>query len=148
MADMTITPARPGLTPTIWQDNFWSEYVRQNQFSVYFGSTENAMIQLRTQLGREEGDSIVFPAVRSLKGAGVTGNTVLEGNEEILDARSLKVTVGALRHAVAVSQWDEQKSIVDLLMAAEPALRNWAMEKLRTDIISSLGAVTADGNVQ
>ena len=78
----------------------------------------DAMIQFRTDLTREPGDSVVFPTVRSLVGAGVTGNAVLEGNEEILNARSLKVPVGVIRHAVAVSQWDEQKSVIDLLNAA------------------------------
>ena len=148
MADMNVTPARPGLTPIQWSSDFWVEYIRQNQFTPYFGTTMDAMIQLRTDLTREPGDSVVFPTVRSLVGAGVTGNAVLEGNEEILNARSLKVPVGVIRHAVAVSQWDEQKSVIDLLNAARQVLKNWAMNKLRADIILSLGAVTADGDVQ
>ena len=148
MADMNVTPARPGLTPIQWQSDFWVEYIRENQFSVYFGTTMDSLIQLQTDLTRKPGDSIVFPTVRNLIGAGVTGNTVLEGNEEILNARSLKVVVGAIRHAVAVSQWDEQKSVIDLLQAARSVLKNWAANKLRTDIILSLGAITADGDVQ
>jgi len=148
MADMNVTPARPGLTPIQWSSDFWVEYIRSNQFTPYFGTTMDAMIQLRTDLTREPGDSVVFPTVRSLVGAGVTGNAVLEGNEEILNARSLKVPVGVIRHAVAVSQWDEQKSVIDLLNAARQVLKNWAMNKLRADIILSLGAVTADGDVQ
>ena len=148
MADMNVTPARPGLTPIQWQSDFWVEYLRESQFSVYFGTTLDAMIQLQTDLTRKPGDSVVFPPVRNLVGAGVTGNTVLEGNEEILNARSLKVAVSVIRHAVAVSQWDEQKSVIDLLMAAKQVLKNWAMNKLRNDIILSLGAITADGDVQ
>jgi N4-gp56 family major capsid protein len=148
LADMNVTPARPGLTPIQWSSDFWVEYIRSNQFTPYFGTTMDAMIQLRTDLTREPGDSVVFPTVRSLVGAGVTGNAVLEGNEEILNARSLKVPVGVIRHAVAVSQWDEQKSVIDLLNAARQVLKNWAMNKLRADIILSLGAVTADGDVQ
>ena len=148
MADMNVTPARPGLTPIQWQSDFWVEYLRESQFSVYFGTTLDAMIQLQTDLTRKPGDSVVFPTVRNLVGAGVTGNTVLEGNEEILNARSLKVAVSVIRHAVAVSQWDEQKSVIDLLMAAKQVLKNWAMNKLRNDIILSLGAITADGDVQ
>jgi N4-gp56 family major capsid protein len=108
----------------------------------------DAMIQLQTDLTRKPGDSVVFPTVRNLVGAGVTGNTVLEGNEEVLNARSLKVPVGVIRHAVAVSQWDEQKSVIDLLQAAKTVLKNWAANKLRSDIITSLGAITADGDVQ
>jgi N4-gp56 family major capsid protein len=108
----------------------------------------DAMIQLQTDLTRKPGDSVVFPTVRNLVGAGVTGNTVLEGNEEILNARSLKVAVSVIRHAVAVSQWDEQKSVIDLLQAGKQVLKNWAANKLRADIITSLGAITADGDVQ
>ncbi|HXI76818.1 MAG TPA: DUF4043 family protein, partial [Steroidobacteraceae bacterium] len=117
MADMNVTPARPGLTPIQWQSDFWVEYLRENQFTPYFGTSMDAMIQLQTDLTRKPGDTVVFPTVRNLVGAGVTGNTVLEGNEEILNARSLNVTVGVIRHAVAVSDWDEQKSVIDLLQA-------------------------------
>jgi N4-gp56 family major capsid protein len=108
----------------------------------------DSMIQLQTDLTRKPGDSVVFPTVRNLVGAGVSGNTVLEGNEEIINARSLKVAVSVIRHAVAVSEWDEQKSVIDLLQAGRAILKNWAANKLRADIIVSLGAITADGDVQ
>lgn len=147
MADMNLTAARPGLTPTIWDSEFFSEYVRTNQFARYMGTSMSSMIQLKDDLTRKNGDSVVFPTVRRLIGAGVTGNTVLEGNEEILNARSLKVTVGVIRHAVASSDWDEQKSIIDILQAARDALLTWELEKLRNDIISALGAITANGDV-
>jgi len=145
---MNVTPARAGLTPTIWDSDFFTEYVRKNQFSRYMGTTEGSMIQVREDLTRKAGDTVVFPAVRRLIGAGVTGNTVLEGNEEVLNARSLNVVVSAFRHAVAVSEWDEQKSVIDLREAAREALMVWELEKMRSDIITSLGAITADNNVQ
>lgn len=145
---MNVTGARSGLTPVQWSDEFFNEYLRDNQFSPYFGTDMNDMIQLKTDLTRKPGDSVVFAAVRNLVGAGVTGNTVLEGNEELLNARSLKVPVGVIRHAVAVTDWDRQKSVIDILDAARPALKNWADNKLRSDIILSLGAITADGDVQ
>ena len=148
MADMNVTPARQGLTPLIWDADFFTEYVRKNQFSRYMGTTEGALIQVREDLTRKAGDTVVFPAVRRLIGAGVTGNAVLEGNEEILNARSLNITVSAFRHAVAVSEWDEQKSVIDLRDAARQALMVWELEKMRNDIITSLEAITADGNVQ
>jgi len=90
----------------------------------------------------------MFPMVRNLVGAGVTGNTILEGNEELLNARSLKLTVSAFRHAVAVSDWDIQKSVIDLRNAARTVLLNWSAAKLRNDIISSLGAITGDAYLQ
>ena len=44
MADPNITAARPGLTPTIWDDMYFSEYVRTNQFSWYFGTSMDSSI--------------------------------------------------------------------------------------------------------
>jgi N4-gp56 family major capsid protein len=145
---MNVTPARAGLTPLIWDSDFFTEYVRKNQFARYMGTTMGAMIQVREDLTRKAGDTVVFPTVRRLIGAGVTGNAILEGNEEILNARSLNLTVSAFRHAVAVSDWDEQKSVIDLREAAREALMVWELEKMRNDIITSLEAMTADGNVQ
>jgi N4-gp56 family major capsid protein len=112
------------------------------------GTSTGSLIQVREDLTRKPGDTVVFPAMRRLVGAGVTGNTILEGNEEILNLRSLNLVVSAFRHAVAVSDWDEQKSVVELRDAAREALMTWELEKMRNDIISSLGAMTADGNVQ
>lgn len=148
MADMNVTPARAGLTPLIWDSDFFAEYVRRNQFSKYMGTATGSLIQVREDLTRKAGDTVVFPAMRRLVGAGVTGNAILEGNEEVLNLRSLNLVVSAFRHAVAVSDWDEQKSIVDLREAAREALMTWELEKMRSDIITSLGAITADGNVQ
>ena len=142
MADMNVTPARPGLTPELWDKLFFAEYMRKNRFAKYMGKTSSSMIQVKDSLTTKNGDSINFSAVRRLVGAGVTGNTVLEGNEEILDTRSMKLTVAPIRHAVAVSDWDEQRSAVDLREAAKDALTNWSMEKMRSDIITALSSVS------
>lgn len=144
MADMNVSPARAGLTPQQWDTDYFAEYIRQNRFAKYMGKTENSMIQLKDSLTTKSGDTVTFAAVRRLVGAGVTGNTVLEGNEEILDLRSMKLTVAPLRHAVAVSDWDEQKSVIELRNVARTSLRNWSMERLRSDLIisfSSMGTV-------
>ena len=145
---MNVTPARQGLTPVIWDADFFSEYIRKNQFARYMGTTMGSMIQVREDLTRKSGDTVVFPTVRRLVGAGGSGNTVLEGHEANLNARSRNLVVSAFRHAVAVSDWDEQKSVIDLREAAREALMNWELEKMRSDIITSLEAITADGNVQ
>jgi N4-gp56 family major capsid protein len=141
MADMNVTPVRAGLTPQLWDKQFFAEYIRKNRFKKYMGTTESSMIQVKDSLTTKNGDSITFAAVRRLVGAGVTGNTVLEGNEEILDQRSMKLVVAPIRHAVAVSEWDQQKSTIELRDAAKTSLQNWSMEKLRGDIIIALSSI-------
>lgn len=138
---MSLTTARTGLTPQQWDDKFFMEYVRENRFKRYMGTDENAIIQLKDDLTKAPGDKVTFASVNKLAGAGQTGNATLEGNEEELDSRSMAVTVAPLRHAVAVTNWDEQKSAIDLRNASKMALKLWSMEKMRTDIIRALGSI-------
>lgn len=138
---MSLTTARTGLTPQQWDDKFFMEYVRENRFKRYMGTDENAIIQLKEDLMKAPGDKVTFASVNKLSGAGQTGNATLEGNEEELDSRSMAVTVAPLRHAVAVTNWDEQKSAIDLRNAGKMALKLWSMEKMRNDVIRALGSI-------
>jgi N4-gp56 family major capsid protein len=117
------------------------EYVRENRFKRYMGADENSIIHAKEDLTKKPGDKVTFAAVNKLAGSGVTGNTTLEGNEESLDSRSMAVTVAPLRHAVAVTGWDEQKSAIDLRNTAKMALKLWSMEKMKLGIIAALGSV-------
>lgn len=146
MADMNLTPARANLTPKIWARDFFNEYVRANPFAQYMGTAVWDMIQVREDLTTKNGDRIVFPAIRRAKGAGVQGNQLLEGNEELMDLRSMELPITLFRHAIAVSEWDEQKSVVELLVAARDLLTTWALEKMRFDIILALGNITGNNN--
>lgn len=138
---MALSAARAGLTPQQWDDKFFMEYVRENRFKRFMGTDENSIIQLKEDLTVKKGDKVTFTAVNKLAGAGVTGNTTLEGNEESLDTRSMAVTIAPLRHAVAVTNWDEQKSAIELRDTAKMALKLWAMDKMKTDLITALGSI-------
>lgn len=138
---MALTTARTGLTPQQWDDQFFAAYVRENRFKKYMGTDENSIIQLKEELTKKKGDAITFALVNELTGSGVTGNGTLEGNEEGLDSRSHALTVAPLRHAVAITDWDEQKSVIDLRNAGKTMLKMWAMTKMRDAIISALGSI-------
>lgn len=138
---MSQTYAVAGLTPRLWDDNFFTDYVRSSRFRRYMGTDEAAIIQLKDDLTKKRGDSVVFALVNELTGNGVTGNTTLKGNEERLNSRSHALTVDVLRHAVAVDDWDIQKSVIDLRNAARVQLREWAMKQLRDSITNALGQI-------
>lgn len=138
---MALTNARAGLTPQLWDDKFFKAYIRDSRFKRYMGMDENSIIQLKEDLTKKNGDTVTFALVNELGGAGVTGNTTLEGNEESLDSRSFAVDVAPLRHAVAVTNWDEQKSAIDLRDAAKMMLKSWCMTKMRDEIITALGSI-------
>jgi N4-gp56 family major capsid protein len=138
---MTTSSAQTGLTPQQWDDQFFTSYVRANQFSRYMGTDEYSMIQVKQDLTKKNGDSVTYALVNDLVGAGVTGSTTLLGAEEALMSRSFKVSVDMLRHGVTVHEWDEQKSTIDLRNAAKAQLRSWAQKKLRADIINALMSI-------
>ena len=138
---MAQTYAATGLTPQIWDDEFFRDYVRSSRFKRYMGTDEASIIQLKEDLSKKKGDSVTFALVNELTGNGVTGNSTLKGNEERLNSRSHRVYVDVLRHAVAVDDWDVQKSVIDLRNAARTQLREWAMKKLRDAITDGLGQV-------
>jgi N4-gp56 family major capsid protein len=105
------------------------------------GTDEAAIIQLKEDLTKKKGDTVTFALVNELVGNGVTGNSTLKGNEERLNSRSHAVSVDVLRHAVAVDDWDEQKSAIDLRNAGRVQLREWAQKKLRDGILTALGQI-------
>src|SRR4026207_2178350 len=128
---MAQTYAASGLAPQQWHSVFFTDYVRSSRYKRYFGTDESAMFQINEQLTAKKGDSITFALVNELVGGGVTGNSTLKGNEERLNSRSHKLIVDVLRHAVAVDDWDVQKSVIDLRNAARVQLRQWAQKMLR-----------------
>ena len=138
---MAQSYAVAGLTPQIWDDNFFRDYVRSSRFKRYMGTSEASIIQLKDDLTKKRGDTVTFALVNELTGAGVTGNATLKGNEERLNSRSDTLVVDVLRHAVAVDDWDEQKSVIDLREAAKVQLREWAQKQLRDSIVTSLGMI-------
>ena len=138
---MAQTYAVSGLTPQQWDSDFFRDYVRMSRYKRYMGTDEASIIQLKESLTSKKGDAVTFALVNELTGNGVTGNSTLQGNEERLNSRSHKLTVDVLRHAVAVDDWDEQKSVIDLRDAAKVQLREWAQKKLRDDITLALGQI-------
>lgn len=139
MADpMNLSSENPNQVPQLYTDTFYNEFARENIWKPYIGTGEGAIIQVREDLTRKNGDRLQFNFIPRLVGAGVRGHQVLRGNEELLTARSMFVIVDFIRHAVAIDKWTAKKSIVDQFMAARPALRNWADELFRTDIINAV----------
>ena len=138
---MAQTYAVAGLTPQLWDDEFFRDYVRMSRYKRYMGTDEASIFQLKEELTKKRGDRVTMALVNELTGAGVTGNSTLKGNEERLNSRSDTLIVDVLRHAVAVDDWDVQKSVIDLRNAAKVQLREWAQKTLRDDCTTALGQV-------
>lgn len=138
---MTNTTVASGLTVQQWDAKFFKEYLSENRFKQYMGTSENTIIQVKNDLTKKKGDSITFALVNKMNGAGVTGSSVLEGNEEGIDSRSHKLTVDQIRNAFVVADLDEQFSAIGLRKAGRVVLKDWIMEKTRDQIIAAFSSI-------
>lgn len=124
-----------------WNKKFATEYIRDNRFKRYMGTDQNSVIMVNKDLTKKPGDTISCPLFTRLTGSGVTGNSTLEGNEEALNNYDHRTVVDQERNAVVVSDFDNQKTMVELLDAGRTANMNWAREQLRDKIIESMGSI-------
>jgi N4-gp56 family major capsid protein len=138
---MTDTTAATGLVVQQWEDKFFSEYLHDGGFKPLMGTGENAVIQVKEDLTKKAGDSITIALVNRLNNAAVTGSSTLEGSEEDLVSRSMRIYVDKRRNAVRVSEMNEQKSAISLRQAARPTLLDWMMEDTRDLIVTALGSI-------
>jgi N4-gp56 family major capsid protein len=138
MADST--PAT-GLVVQQWEDKFFTEYLHDGGFKPLMGTGENAVIQVKEDLSKKSGDSITIALVNRINNAAVTGTSTLEGNEDDMASRSMRIYVDKRRNAVRIAEMSEQKSAISLRQAARSVLLDWAMEDTRDLIITALGSI-------
>lgn len=136
---MADTRANANLTPEIWDDRFFTEYLTEMRYSGEMGTNENNVIQVRQDLSKKRGDRINFALVNKLTQQATTGRAVMEGNEEEIGTRSYELAVDKRRNAVRIAEIDEQFSAISLRDAGKFVLKDWAMKDTERLISISLG---------
>src|SRR5690242_16551240 len=111
MADSTVAT---GLTVQQWDDRFFTEDLTENRFPGEMGEDESNIIQVKENLMKKPGDSVTFALVNRLSQDAITGSNTLEGNEEDMASRSMKIQVTKRRNGVRVAEIDEQFSAISL----------------------------------
>lgn len=126
-------------------NKYMGEYIRESGFKPYMSRAETAIFRILT--GSEtQGASIVnMPLIRRLKGRGVEGSEVLEGNEEDMENFNDQVRTRWRRNGVVVPKSTSYRTELDLLGAARPMLKDWAAEKTRDQIIAHLNSIIVAG---
>src|SRR5688572_12991897 len=100
---MTDTTPATGLVVQQWEEKFFLEYIHDGGFKPLMGTDENAVIQIKEDLTKKKGDSITISLVNRLTNAAVTGTATLEGNEEDMTSRSMRIYVDKRRNAVRIA---------------------------------------------
>jgi len=144
----------PSGTPTIetthgvsaeqWSNEVFGEYLAQNPFFNFMGTSSHNIIQVKEELTKAPGDAITVQLRAKLTGSGVTGITALKGSEEDLVFYDQRLLVDTIRHGVVLrGEMSEKRAAFDLRNQAREALVDWANDKLRKDIVAALTATAA-----
>lgn len=109
---------------------------RDNLFAPLIGTSMESAIQKITDLQKNSGDTVKYHLGAKLSGAGITGDSTLEGNEESLTFYHDSLIVDQLRHAVRIDgQMTEQRSAINLRTRAKDALGGWGRDYM-TEILT------------
>jgi len=116
------------LTRKAWSKKFWIEARTESYFYenglVGRDETQAIIVEL-PDLRKEQGDVIYYGQLRELSGAGVSGDSDMEGNEEVPTTYDDSVTLNQKRNAVRL------KGKLSGQRPADARLRNHAMTLLK-----------------
>ena len=116
---------------TLWGRQIW-KMARNMSFIHSFSSTgTNALVQRVTELKKSsKGARAVMTLVPDLTGDGVTGDYVLEGNEEEIKAYDQVIKIDQLRNANrSEGRLAEQKSVVAFREQSRDVLAYWLADR-------------------
>jgi N4-gp56 family major capsid protein len=127
------------LTRKKWSKDLFAIILPAVEYSYLVGKDSGAIVQMKTELGKGEGDKITFGIRLPLTGAGVVGRDTVEGNEEKLIFKDFDMTIEELNHAVDTGgRMDEQRIPWDLMREGKDALQDWWSDKLSDYLIATL----------
>jgi len=137
---MTATTVATASQVQKWDADFLAEYVRNSGFKPYMGRGSNSVICAKYELS-SGGKTINIPLVTRLTGAGVSGGSALEGNEEALGNYNHAISIAWKRNGVLITKDQQHWTEMDLRKAARDQLSNWAMDGLRDDVIAAFRSI-------
>lgn len=136
---MTLSASISGLRPELWRKQLFAD-VRDNLYMTRFiGTIEQSMIQELEDLKKEAGSNISFGLGAKLSGAGIPGDSTLEGQEEAMSDYDEDVAIDQLRHAVRLTgKMDEKKNAYNMRVSAKNRLADWWAERIDQEILDKL----------
>nr|DAF51776.1 MAG TPA: major capsid protein [Podoviridae sp. ctHMt20] len=126
------------LVPKIWTKKVWKEGLKASYFDKFTSTSGDNVVHANKDLKNAKGDKVYFGLMMNLKGAGVTGNNTLKGNEEELKVYDFGVDTTLIRNAVKRFEADDQKSPYANLPMIKSALTQWLSDWKDNSLIKSL----------
>jgi N4-gp56 family major capsid protein len=143
MADWTFTTA-DALTAQTYAKKWWIEAKTDSYFyghGLVGPGVDNIVVEF-PDLEQNQGYRHTFGQVRELSGSGITGDSTMEGNEEVPNVYDDAITISQLRNAVRSAgklseQYPSDKAVRGW---AEELLKRWMSATLDQSLFTALGA--------
>ncbi|MDG2570932.1 DUF4043 family protein, partial [Vibrio parahaemolyticus] len=131
----------------IWDDQFSTEFYQTNPFSAYAGTDSNNPIVMKEDFASKRGNGITFEFITNLKRGTIFDRQPLRGHEDKLGEYGDRIYWRLRKKGISMHELDQDLAAIDLRKAAKGALRTWADEDVKWEIIDRLGDVGANLDV-
>lgn len=127
------------LAVKVWAKKLFVESLKATQLDKFIGTTSDSVIQVKDELSKGAGDTLHYGLRMQLAGAGIAGDSTLEGQEESLVTYRDTISINQLRHAVkVVGNMSQQRVTFDIRAEAQAGLVDWWAQRLDTSLINQL----------
>ena len=127
------------LAQKLWARKLFHEVRGEGFFNNFVGKSDSSLIQLKTETQKDAGDRITVGLRMLATGAGIQGDSTLEGNEESLTTRSDNLLINQLRHAFrSAGKMTEQRVPFSVREELRASCTDWWRERLETSMANQL----------
>jgi N4-gp56 family major capsid protein len=132
----------------VWSKALYAVALLENWFKTngLMGKGVNNIVELKSDLQKENGEKETFQLLYNLEGEGVNGDDTLEENEEALETADFDVFINQKRNAVRTKgRLDDKKAAVRLREYFKGALSGWLQELIVKQIFLKLCGINNTG---
>lgn len=123
----------------LWSRKLFREALKNTTMAKYMGEGSDSMIQVLNDTKKGPGDTIYTNLRMQLSGAGIQGDSTLEGNEEALTLYRDSLVVDQLRHAVrSGGKMSDQRIPFSVREEARMGLQDWWADRIDTALMNQL----------
>src|SRR6185369_10788792 len=99
MANTSLSTSHD-ITAEQFNDMAFREYVDKLVFAKYMSTGTESVVNVNEVLGKAKGDAITFNLAAQVDGAGVEGDSDMEGNEEAMQFYGQRVLLKQYKNAI------------------------------------------------
>lgn len=128
------------LTKKLWEETLFRDVQIESYFvSRFMSESDNNIVQVATELTKNQGDQVTFGVVSNFSGDGVVSGQILEGNEEGIISYDYSIVLEQYRHGTRThGKLDVQRAMFSIPDVSRDKLKIWGAEKIDKLLVTAL----------